>query len=301
VATGDAETSQVIAGVLDDVRRTYITLAVAERRVTIEEEVVGLFTRARNAAHERALAGDVPRRDDVAAQADLLTAQNDLTSARGEVNASREELNALLGRPPGTPIVLAPLPEAGAVPTLDDSLTRADQTNADLTLIARRIDEQNAKIGVAKSLKAPDLTVGGGVSFQGQPDFNTGWRANGVVTLPIFTTHQAGVILETAELTRLQAEREATRSQIAGAIAAALARASSASTSYTAYQRDILPLTQQDEAFAQDSYQSGQTAIDALIISLQRARERRLAGLQSLLDLQLALADLERAIRGPLR
>jgi cobalt-zinc-cadmium efflux system outer membrane protein len=301
VATGDAETNQVIAGVLDDVRRTYITLATAERRVAIEEEVAGLFTRARDAAHARFEAGDAPRRDDVAAQADWLTGQNALISARGEADAVRAELNTLLGRPPGTPITLAALPDPGALPELQAAMTRADEANVDLQVINRQIDEQNARIGVAKSLKSSDLTLGGGISFQAQPEFGVGWRANGGITVPLFTTHTAGVVLATAELTRLQAEREATRAAIGGAIAAALARATSAASAFTSYERDILPLTQQDEAFAQDAYQSGQTGIDGLIVALQRARERRLAGLQSLLDLHLALADLERAIKGPLR
>ncbi len=213
----------------------------------------------------------------------------------------RAELNVLLGQPSGAPIALAPLPDSGAVPELQAAMTRADESNVDLQVINRRIAEQNARINVAKSLKTPDLTLGGGISFQAQPEFGTGWRANGGITLPLFTTHAAGVALETAELSRLEAEREATRTAIGGAIAASLARASSAAGAFTSYERDILPLTQQDEAFAQDAYQSGQTGIDALIVALQRARERRLAGLQSLLDLHLALADLERAIKGPLR
>jgi cobalt-zinc-cadmium efflux system outer membrane protein len=180
-------------------------------------------------------------------------------------------------------------------------MTRADEANVDLQVINRQIDEQNARIGVAKSLKSSDLTLGGGISFQAQPEFGVGWRANGGITVPLFTTHTAGVVLATAELTRLQAEREATRAAIGGAIAAALARATSAASAFNSYERDILPLTQQDEAFAQDAYQSGQTGIDVLILALQRSRDRRMAGLQSLLDYYLALADLERAIRGPVR
>jgi hypothetical protein len=112
---------------------------------------------------------------------------------------------------------------------------------------------------------------------------------------------KAGVLLESAELQRLHAEREAVRADIGGAVAAALVRADAALAQVTAYNRDILPLTRQDEAFAQDAYQSGQTGIDALILALQRSRDRRMAGLQSLLDYYLALADLERAIRGPVR
>lgn len=301
VATGDAEIEQTIAVVLDDVRRTYISLGGAVRRVAIAEELVGLFTRARDAAHARVELGEVPRRDDVAAQADWLGAQNELVAARGEVEATRASLNVLLGQPPQTPLTLAVPSEPIPVPTLDAAMAQADQVNADLKVIDRRIDEQQALVNLAKALRKPDAGIGGGVTFDAEPEFGVGWRASFGMTLPIFTTHQAGVLLENAELQRLHAEREAIRADISGAVAASLARAASALSQVIAYNRDILPLTQQDEAFAQDAYQSGQTGIDALILALQHSRERRLAGLQSLFDYQFALADLERAIRGPVR
>ena len=271
------------------------------RRVAIAEELVGLLTRARDAAHARFQAGDAPQRDDVAAQVDWLSAQNELLAANGEVDATRASLNVLLGRPPDAPLTLAVRTEPLTVPTLDDALALADQTNADLKVLDRRIDEQNARVNLARAMQKPDAGIGGGVTFDAEPEFGVGWRANFGITLPIFTTHKAGVLLETAELQRLHAEREAVRADIGGAVAAALARAAAALSQVLAYNRDILPLTRQDEAFAQDAYQSGQTGIDALILALQRSRDRRMAGLQSLLDYGFALADLERAIRGPVR
>jgi len=301
VATGDAETDQIIAGVVDDVRRAYIMHEGAIRRAALAEEIAGLFTRARDAAHARYEAGDVPRRDDVASQADWLGAQNDVTAARGEVDATRASLNVLLGRPPDATLTLAPAGGVAAVPDLATALSRAEQMNADLQVIDRQIAEQTARINVARSLQKPDLGVGGGISFDAEPDFSVGWRANFGVTVPLFTTHKAGVLVETAEMQRLAAQREAVRADIGAAVAAALARAAAAQAQVTAYDRDILPLTQQDEAFAQDAYQSGQTGIDALILALEHARERRLAGLQARLDFEFALADLERAIRGPAR
>jgi cobalt-zinc-cadmium efflux system outer membrane protein len=301
VATGDAEIEQVIATVLDDVRRTYISLGGATRRVAIAEELVGLLTRARDAAHARFQAGEVPQRDDVAAQVDLLSAQSELLAAHGEVDATRASLNVLLGQPPQAPLTLAVPPEPAALPVLDAAMAQADQVNADLKVLDRRIDEQNARVNLAKALQKPDAGIGGGVTFDAEPEFGVGWRANFGITLPIFTTHKAGVLLESAELQRLHAERDAVRADIGGAVAAALARADAALSQVTAYNRDILPLTRQDEAFAQDAYQSGQTGIDVLILALQRSRDRRMAGLQSLLDYYLALADLERAIRGPVR
>ncbi len=301
VATGEAALAQTIAAVADNVRRTYATLAGAEQRLAIAEEVASLFTRARDAAHARFEAGDVPRRDDVAAQADWFGAQNDVVAARGEVDATRATLNVLLGRVPDNPLVLATPASPAALPDLATAMRRADESNADLALLDREIAEQTARIDVARAFQTPDVGIGGGVTFNAQPEFGVGWRANVGMTIPLFTTHKAGVQLESATLDRLRAEREAVRDEIGGAVAAALARAAAAGQRLTAYTRDILPLSQQDEAFAQDAYQAGQTGIDALILALQHARDRRLAGLQAMLDYQFALADLERAIRGPVR
>jgi cobalt-zinc-cadmium efflux system outer membrane protein len=301
VATGEARTDQIIAGILDEVRRAYIDLAGAAERLRINQEVAGLFARARDAAHARFSAGDAPRRDDVASQADALAAQADVMQADGEVSATRATLNVFLGRPADAPLAVVLPTDSSAVPALEAVLGRIDQANADLRVLDRQIAEQDAKIGVAKSLRVPDLTAGGGISFDSPPEFNVGWRVNFGVTLPLFTTHRAGVLVEEAELTRLRAQRAATLADIRGTITADLARAASAAQRAQTYQRDILPLSQQDEAFAQDSYQSGQTGLDALILALQHARERRLAALQATLDLHTALADLERAINGPIR
>ena len=301
VATGEAELNQLIATVRDDVRRTYIELAGAERRVAIAREVADLFTRARDAAHARALAGDAPRRDDVAAQVDWFGAQNDVIAAQGEVDAIGASLDVLLGRPPSSALSLATTLEPVPVPTLEGALARTAQVNTDVAVIDRRIAEQTARIGVARALQMPDLTAGAGVTFGSQPDYSVGWRASADIAIPLFTRHRAGVVVETSALTKLHADREALLADIGGAVSAALSRAASAATRYATYQRDILPLSQQDEAFAQDAYQSGQTGLDALILALQRARDRRLAGLQAALDFHLALADLERAITGPIR
>jgi cobalt-zinc-cadmium efflux system outer membrane protein len=301
VATGEAELDQLIASVLDEVRRTYIELAGAERRIAIAREVADLFTRARDAAHARFNAGDAPLRDDVAAQADWFGAQNDVVAAQGEADATRASLNVLLGRPPSATLALSTTLDLVPVPTLDAATARTAQVNTDVKVIDRRIAEQTARIGVARSLRTSDLTVGGGVTFEARPDFSVGWRASADIAIPLFTTHHAGVVVETSALTKLRADREALLADIGGAVSAALSRAASAATRYTTYQRDILPLTQPDEAFAQDAYQSGQTGLDALILALQHARERRLAGLQAALDFHDALADLERAITGPIR
>ena len=69
---------------------------------------------------------------------------------------------------------------------------------------------------------------------------------------------------------------------------------------YLRYQSEILPLAQQVEVMAEDSYRLGQTNISALMQALQQSRQVRLQSLQTASDLQNALSDLERAIGAPI-
>ena len=52
---------------------------------------------------------------------------------------------------------------------------------------------------------------------------------------------------------------------------------------------------------AEDSYRSGQTGLSAFLQAMQAAREVRLLATDAGLEFQQALADLERALGGPLR
>lgn len=301
VATGEARIDQVTATVLDEVRHAYIDLVGAERRVTITQQVEGLYQRAADAAHARYVAGDAAERDDVAAQADLLVARTDVTGAQGEADAARIALNVLLGRQPASPLATAFAQETPAVPTLEGALARVQDANADLRLLDRQIAEQTAQVSVAQSLQKPDLTAAGAVTWDAKPDFAVGWRADLSLTIPLFTTHRAGVVVARSELAQLQAQRQALLATITGSVASAIARANSASRRATSYQSDILPLSTRAEDFAQRAYQAGQTDIETLIVALQHARDQQMAGLQAILDLQTSLADLERAINGPVR
>jgi cobalt-zinc-cadmium efflux system outer membrane protein len=296
VAVDDAELARVIADVRSDVRRAYFEVVAADRQIAIADDVRTLAMRARDAAQARVAAGDAPRSDQTQAELGLQNAENQLTAARGEGQATREELNALMGQPAGTPVVLSDGLTTAALPSLSDAVGRARQTNAQLQALDRRITAQMAKRSVADTLRRPDMTAGGAFTFDAQPDFDYGWRVNFGVTLPIFTSHRAGVFVEDAELARLKAERDALSARMEGAIAAALARAAAARDAITRYETVIVPLEADAEQMAQDSYTAGQTGSSALIQALQTARETRQQGLQASLDYQRALADLDQAI-----
>jgi outer membrane protein, heavy metal efflux system len=296
ILTGDAELNQVIAEVQADVRRAYFAQFLAEQRQVLLDEMQTLALRARDAAQARFDAGGVPRLEVVQAQLAFADAENQAAAARGAVAAARATLNAAVGLPLDAPTTVDTALEPGPSLAVQAAVARARAGSAELAAIDRRIDEQRARVALAQALRAPDVTPEATLTRRAEPEFNTGWRAAVAITMPVFTTHRAGVRVEEATLAQLTSEREAAATRISGEVASAAAIAESQRQQYLRYRDDILPQALEVERMAEDSYKLGQTGIAAYLQALQSSRDVRLRSIQAAGDLQTALADLERAI-----
>ena len=296
VTSGEAAFAQEVFVLQNEVRRTYFELAAAEARALAAADLRGLAVRARDAAQTRLNLGDAPRLEVLQAELELAAADNDLTTATAAAAANRAALNTLLGRDPAVPVTTSDALTTRALPPADVAMSRATAASVDLASIDAEIAEQSARRALAKALQTPDFSAGGGVTSGIPDEFTAGWRATASVTLPLFTRHQAGVLVEDAELSHLRAERTAIVADIAGHVAEARARAAAAEAQLDRYEKDILPRALEVERMAEDSYRSGQSNLAALLQSLQSSREMRYRALEAGLDYQLALADVERAI-----
>lgn len=300
IRAGEMELAATIAQVRNDVRRAYYDVVVADARLTLFRELRDLAQRARDAAQARFETGDAPRLEVLQASLSLAGAENEATAAEGVVVAARTRLNALLGQPLETAQPLTTAIEAGNPVVINTALELAHTGSTELAVLDRRIDEQRARLALAQALRVPDVTPTATLTHDAEPEFTYGWRAGVAVTLPMFTTHKAGVAVEEATLTQLIAERDATLLRINGEVTAAAAGAESQRLAYVRYRDLILPQAQQVEQLAQDSYQLGQTGIAALLQALQASRDVRLRSLEAVSQFEAALADLERAIGAPL-
>jgi outer membrane protein, heavy metal efflux system len=296
VAVGDAELARTVTDVRREVRRVYFEAVAANLRMQMADDLRGLGQRARDAANARVIAGDVPRSDLTLADLALANAENDVTAAKGEADAVLAELNTLIGQPPNTSWTLSDPLSSGALVTTQQAGELAARANTDVQVIDRQIDEQVAKVDLAKAMTVPDVSVGGAFTYDAEPEFRYGWRFTGGVTIPVFTTHKAGVAVEQATLARLRQEREAIVARIAGSVSAALSRAAAARDQLTRYQTVILPLALEAERQAQAAYNGGQMSLPILVQALMTARDTRQRGLQAGLDYQHALTELERAM-----
>jgi outer membrane protein, heavy metal efflux system len=297
----DAELAAITAQVRNDVRRAYFDVLVAERRLAVLGELRDLSARARDAARTRFESGDVPRLE--ALQADLAfnTAITEATSAEGAVTAARAKFDVLLGPPSGSGQHLSTPLDAGVPIVTAEMLQLAHTQSTELAALDRRIDEQRARFDLSRALRAPDVVAGATLTHDAEPEFTYGWRAAVSMTVPLFTTHAAGVAVEQATLAQLVAQRQATVAHIDAEVTAAAASAEAERVAYARYRDSILPQAQQVEQLAQDSYQLGQTGLAALLQALQASRDVRLRALDAVSRYQSAVADLERAIGAPLQ
>jgi cobalt-zinc-cadmium efflux system outer membrane protein len=297
---GEAELAQTIIDIRAQVRRAYFARLISDLRLAVLGELRQFATRARDAAQARFDVGSAPRLELLQGQLALAQAENEATAAQATANAATVQLNALLGLPLDTPLTLATGLDATTALTGAVALTRAQTSNAELIVIDRQIAEQTAKLALARALQKPDITPDVTLTRDSAPDFMYGWRLAAAATIPIFTTHRAGILLEEAALTQLNAQRMAVLARITGEVMSASAVADAQRIAYLRYQSEILPLAQQVEVMAEDSYRLGQTGIAALLQALQASRDMRLRSLQTASDLQDALSQLERAIGAPI-
>jgi len=173
-------------------------------------------------------------------------------------------------------------------------------TSTELASLDRQIEAQRARVALAQALRVPDLTPTFTLTHRAEPEFNYGWRVGAAVTLPIFTTHRAGVLVEQTTLEQLMSQRQATLLRIQGDVTSASQRAQAQRELFVRYRDAIIPQALQVEQLAQDAYQLGQTGIAALLQALQATRDVRLRSIDAIDQFQTALTDLERAVGAPL-
>lgn len=300
VRAGEAEVAVVVAQVRNDVRRAYFGLLAAETRLSLMQEMRDISVRARDAAQQRFDAGGAPRLEVMQAELALASADNDAAAARGEADGARAELNALLAQPLDSAIMLSSAFDSGTSLTREAALALAHDANTELRVIDRQIETQRARLALAGALRTPDVIPSAALTHGAAPEFDYGWRAGVAVAVPIFTTHAAGVQLEQGTLDQLSAQRQASLARIDAVVSSAAVLAQTRRQLYVRYRDEIVPLAQQVEQVAQDSYQLGQTGIVSLLQALQSSRDVRLRSLDAASQFQSSLADLERAIGAPL-
>lgn len=186
-ARGDLADTQRQQGIL--VATAYYELMLAQERLRVVEDTVGLLVRTVAATEVRLAAGDVAQSDLSRIRVDRLRAENDLRQAGADRDRSRQALAYLLGIESEADRLIAVDAWPAAEPaTLPADVRMVVDRRADMRAAAGRVLAAEKARDLARALRTRDVVVSGQYErFQGQV---TNGTVGVGVSVPLFVNYR---------------------------------------------------------------------------------------------------------------
>lgn len=286
-----------------EVRIAYFTLAFT-RRVTAQKlEAAKLAARLKEIAQERFESGDIAQLEVTQAELELSRANAGAQVARREEEIATSQLNVLFNAPASTSWDLASAIDAFPQPlSLESLVNRASDSSAEIRRLLQEAKVEESRTGLLKAERIPNLGLEFGVDFNspGPGGFHEGGRGQISMELPIFTRNQGEIAQSTATLRALEQEIAARRRAVSGQVETAYYQLSAREAEVKLFKQSLVPATRQLEELAEESYKSGKANILTVLGAQRDVQHIENEYLNSLLALQISLADLEETTGAPL-
>ena len=290
----DVDLQTELRAVRRDLRQAFYSLIASDERVRLDESVLDIARRVRDAAQGRFDAGASPRLEVLQADLGVTRAETDLELARGTRAAAQAGLNGVLNLPPQQTLAVAgSLSEHLAAISYEQALALAISSNTDLLSLDRQIAVEERRVQMLRAERTPTPVFSVSALFNNPPDFNAAPAAGVSLEIPLFSRNQGPIAASIATTAQLRAKREATRRSVENAVYGTIARIDAARRQLDAYQGRLVPTATDLETLAEESYRAGRTSVLGVLDAQRSLRDLTREALQAALDLQLSLADLE--------
>ncbi|MEW6071528.1 MAG: TolC family protein [Planctomycetota bacterium] len=309
------------------VRHAHLDVLAASAEVAQLERAVDLRDRALELLRERRRVGEGTELDVSVAELELAAVRTELRAARARSEADLHMLTALLGLPPGFPLVLeaagrpfdAALYDAraggswasGAGPAahqplevvLYDAIT-AEELDEGLLggrFELRALEASHARaereLRVAHLARFPRLSCGPALAREeGQKYLGFGVS----LVLPILDRGRGEIAARTARRDEARAEYVAALHRLRAEAWAARARLARARAEVDVQRGEVLPLVERDQALYEEAFRTGELSVLDWVVAQERALRSRRGWLAALTAYRRALIDLETALGMPL-
>lgn len=263
-------------------------LRAVEARERAEAAGIGarLAEEALRIAERRYTAGDVAQLDVNLARTAVARAEGETRIANATLTGQVAHLQVLLG-------FAEPVTVGGSLrdvlPLITSDLAARTADRPDIRVLDAEIAEAEADARFARTLRWPDFGLRASYAKEEGDRIILGGVG---VTLPVFHKGQEAAIIANARLARLRAQREAltmtSEAEVRGAVATHDALLAAAAE----YERTVLPLVEENEKLALESYEVGQIGLGDLLLVRREALDARRAFIDQLIDTRLAEIDL---------
>jgi len=269
-ASTDAQRQRVLTAV----RRAYRAALIAERRVTVRDQLARLATEAVDISRQLFNTGVADKPDTMAAEIEMQRAQLALVDAQNARLRIWREMGSLVGDPSLAPRALTgsaddPLPDF----THDATLARILKESPEIEAVRRDTVRAEAAVTRAKRETAPDLALRAGPRYNREllePNLKpVGWEASFEVgvTVPLFNRNKGGIAEAAADLARSRAEVQRTELDARSRVAEAFEQYDTARRAVDIYTREILPRAGEAYTMYQRSYQQMAAAYPQVLMA----------------------------------
>jgi outer membrane protein, heavy metal efflux system len=286
VAREEQQAGESERQVLREVATSYVLALEARERAEAAGSGTQLAGEALRIAERRYAAGDVARLDVNLARTVVARAEAEARAATATLAGHATHLQVLLG-------ITAPVTIGGSlrdVQTLptDDLPARAAE-RSDVRALDAEIAEAEAEQRIARTLRWPDFGLRASYAREGEERVVLGGVG---MSLPLFNRGQEASAVASARLARLRVEREALTRTVEAEVRGAMAAHDALRGAAAEYERSVLPLVEENERLALESYDVGQIGLADLLLVRRESLDARRTFIDQLTELRLAEVEL---------
>ncbi|QQR91313.1 MAG: TolC family protein [Myxococcales bacterium] len=284
-----------------DARLAHIERMLAEKRLTIRQELASTAADIARIVELRAAAGDVSPADPLSAHAEAAIAEDTAAVAKRDIAISAARLATILGFDPDRVSLKmhfgSSLPKSA--PPLEDLLAIARKARPDLLAAKLNIEAAAARAGIER---ARIVSISAQIDGQWNAQNNkVGTRIGANLMLPIFNQNQGGRERADAGIEQARHEYIAARQRVISEVIVSNSALKQALASLERYRVEVLPALEQNLHAAKLSYELGDQPYLVVLDALRRLGEARIREVELVAEARRAHAELERTVGARLK
>ncbi|MDD5439179.1 MAG: TolC family protein [Candidatus Omnitrophica bacterium] len=288
--------------IISRVKTTYAELFFIYRSIDINRENKNILDQLSQSAAARYSAGKGSQADMLKTEVELAAVDTELVMLEAKRLTLQAQLNILINKDPDSEFGI---PSAGAPlsfeRTLEECYSLAQKDNPELKAYRYAIERGKAAYDLSLNEFMPDVKV----RFEqmvGRDRLNEkAWAGMLGVTVPLwfFSKQSFGVKEMQSELLMLKAEYAAKEKAVLYDVRDAFNRLGANKKLVELYETSFLPQAEETFNAALTGYESDKTDFLTLLDSRRMLADFKLKHYRAILDLKIALSDLERTITAP--
>lgn len=240
-----------------ETRHAALAVQAAQEKVRLTEEVLALIRETEDVAVTREAAGKAAALETDRARADTAKAQIELEDRKAEQRDAIRDLALLWGETEPLFDTVAGAFDVGASarPSLETLLVRAAY-NPELLAVAAQTRTYEAKIGVERAARMPNVALSAGVRrFEEDNDF--GFVVGAGIELPFYTSNKDGVRAAEADAEAVRLEASAAHLRNEGRVRQLYARLDTLAAKNVRLKSMVVPVAERTLGLVREAHKLG--------------------------------------------